>query len=103
MGVSIDNQNIDAAAQSIYLPNDVLNLEALIVAPNGGVSVVNGTPAGPSLKWMFKGALILGAAADTKGKITPFQPSEYMASLAVRPPPYVPCFTQLVFWKEEYY
>jgi hypothetical protein len=94
--------------------NSVLDIQAFVIAPTGGMQVTDATTTPPiTTDYSFRGALILGLSPQTSPPNTPprliynptANPAEYygwMSTLASRPPPYIPGFTNLQFWHEEY-
>lgn len=104
LGVKYDN-NATAANIDLYTdigdPADVLSVEAFIVVPYGSIGVTD--PTGPVRGFYFRGSMIVGLAPDLKTRLTSIRPITYMNTLATRPPPFVPGFTQLLIWHEEYH
>ena len=81
-------------------------IEAFMIAPNGGSSITNpiNDPT-PKPELYIKGAFLFGDQASWSQAIVipPGQSMQYMSTLKKRPPPYLPGFTQLLVWHEEFY
>jgi len=103
-GEGIKLSNDPAPDLDIAIPTTALNVEAMVLAPNSGYTTT--APTGPAgIEYIFKGSIIVGTIANQNLRFIPTSPPhiKYMDSLSTRPPPYIPGFTELVLWHEEYH
>jgi hypothetical protein len=107
-GIVINNLNPDSSIDTALPPGytgNPLTVEAFFLIPRGGRTLKSSVAAQP---FDYTGALILGDRvkwSNSAGGLTypPGQGSDYMSSLAARPPPYIPGFTELQLWQEDYF
>ncbi|MCG3203731.1 MAG: hypothetical protein KCHDKBKB_00403 [Elusimicrobia bacterium] len=103
IGVQVDNHATEAN-RTIFGTGTTLELEALIMAPNGSYSVTDPTSGSPVIDYIFLGGFIIRNSPNESGRVQ--APAgvtnyyNYMVSLRDRPLPFLPGFTQTLIWYE---